>query len=257
MPENIVNYKVEGNSGPYLVILHGLFGSLDNWQTLANDWSEKYQVVLADARNHGKSFHSDTFTYQAMAEDVIRLLDHLNIDSAHFIGHSMGGKTLMHLSQIAPERINKMIVADIGPKAYPPHHDTILEAFESVDLDSISSRGEAAKAVEKVISDKGVALFLLKNLYWKEKGRLAWKINLPVLKREISRVVDAVPKKEVNLPCLFIRGNNSNYILNDDWPDIKEQFTKAHLVSLKNAGHWLHAEQPDAFYNTVNAYLEA
>ncbi len=98
MPENIVNYKVEGNSGPYLVILHGLFGSLDNWQTLANDWSEKYQVVLADARNHGKSFHSDTFTYQAMAEDVIRLLDHLNIDNAHFIGHSMGGKTLMHLS---------------------------------------------------------------------------------------------------------------------------------------------------------------
>lgn len=256
MSEGLIAHKILGKKGPFLVILHGLFGSSDNWQSLALKWSENYRVVLCDARNHGRSFHSEEFSYKLMAEDLQKLLDHLNIDQAFFIGHSMGGKTMMQFSLDYPQYIKAMIIADIGPKSYPPHHDIIIEAFESVDLDVVKSRGEASKIVQEKVEDPGVALFLLKNLYWVEKGQLGWRINLPVLKREISKVIDALPSDTVETPTLFVRGGNSNYILNEDWPLIKDQFLKSHLVTIKNAGHWLHAEQPEAFSGTVTTYLD-
>ncbi|TXC78910.1 alpha/beta fold hydrolase [Luteibaculum oceani] len=256
MPDEIIYHKTMGDKGPWLIILHGLFGSSDNWSTLAGQWAENYRVVLCDARNHGKSFHSDNFNYDLMAEDVAKLMEHLDIEDAFILGHSMGGKTVMRFSQLYPEKLKAMMVADIGPKSYPPHHDEIIKAFESVNLEETKSRSEATKQVQSVISDPGVAMFLLKNLYWKEKGQLAWRINLPVLKREISKVIEDLPKDEVATKALFVRGGKSNYILNDDWPDIKAQFVNSHLVTIKNAGHWLHAEQPEAFYQTITAYLD-
>ncbi|MGB0165861.1 MAG: alpha/beta fold hydrolase [Luteibaculum sp.] len=255
MSEELIFYKEQGQ-GPPLIILHGLFGSSDNWQSLANRWQEKFRVILADARNHGRSFHSEEFDYDLMAGDLKKLMDHLNLDRAFIIGHSMGGKTLMRFAQLHSARIKAAIVADIGPKAYPPHHDEIIEAFEAVDLEHTQTRKEAEEQVKSVIDDAGVVLFLLKNLYWKEKGKLGWRMNLKVLKEKITEVTPALPDQQVDLPFLFVRGGKSNYILNEDWPTIKEQFVNGHLVSLKNAGHWLHAEQPDAFYQTVNAYLE-
>ncbi len=254
MSEEIVHHKVVG-SGPPLVILHGLFGSLDNWQTLANQWAEHYTVILADARNHGRSFHSDAFSYALMAQDLLRLLDHLKLESVFLLGHSMGGKTVMQFALDHPERIKAMIVADIGPKSYPPHHDEIIAAFESVDLANTKTRGEAQRQVKSVVENEGVALFLLKNLYWKDKGQLAWRMNLPVLKREISKVTDRLPSNPIHTETLFIRGGASNYISNEDWPAIKDQFLTSHLVTLKNAGHWLHAEKPKAFSETVLGYL--
>lgn len=255
MSEELIYHKVIGEGEP-LLILHGLFGSSDNWLTLANKWAEKYQVILCDARNHGRSFHSEAFSYALMAQDVKALLHHLNISQCLLLGHSMGGKTAMYFAQQHPEYIKAMIIADIGPKSYPPHHQLIFEGFEAVDLENTNTRGEATKQVQAVIADPGVSMFLLKNLYWKEKGQLAWRMNLSVLKREVSQVIDALPTDKIDVPTLFIRGDKSDYILNEDWPEIKKQFTHSHLVTLKNAGHWLHAEQPDFFYNTVSAYWE-
>ena len=182
----ILHSNIIGEGKPF-VILHGFLGMGDNWKTLAKQFSESnYQVHLVDQRNHGRSFHSEDFDYELMADDLKAYCEAHNLNDIILLGHSMGGKTAMLFSALYPELLKKLIVADISPRYYPVHHDTILEGLSSLDFSEIKSRGEADKALSNYIKDQGIRMFLLKNLYWVEKGQLGLRINLPVLKDNVE-----------------------------------------------------------------------
>ena len=249
----LLHYKEIGEGKP-LIILHGLFGTSDNWQTHAKKLAEYYHVILVDQRNHGHSPWSDDFTYNYLADDLERLVNHLNINQFTLIGHSMGGKTAMYYSQKYPNRLEKMVIVDIGIKRYPMHHNEIIKGIQSIDLATISSRSEAEIAMLPFVDSYGVRQFLLKNLYWIEKGKLAWRMNVNVLEREMEEILAPIPILEVWIPTLFIRGALSNYILDEDWSDIEEIFPDAILQTIENAGHWVHSEQPEEFINGVLSF---
>ncbi len=245
-----LHYRKYGEGQP-LVILHGLFGSSDNWQTLGKKFAENFEVYLVDQRNHGHSPKSDEFNYQLLSDDLYNLITDLELENIILIGHSMGGKTVMHFAQQHPAFIEKLIVVDIGPKAYPMHHNIILEGLNSIDLSITKSRGQADKQLSKYIEDIGVKQFLLKNLYWVEKGQLGWRINIPVLEEKMPDIIAAIPDEIVDTPMLFIRGEKSNYIVEDDFQNIYDQFPNSEIETIYNAGHWVHAENPFSFYNMV------
>ncbi|MDG2228151.1 MAG: alpha/beta fold hydrolase [Flavobacteriales bacterium] len=245
-----LHYRKYGEGQP-LIILHGLFGSSDNWQTLGKKFAENFEVYLVDQRNHGHSPKSNEFNYQLLSDDLYKLITDLELENITLIGHSMGGKTVMHFAQEHPLFIKKLIVVDIGPKAYPMHHDIILAGLNSLDLSTIKSRGQADKQLSKFIEDIGVKQFLLKNLYWIEKGQLGWRINIPVLEKKMPDIVAAIPDKIVETHTLFIRGEKSNYIVEDDFQNIYDQFPNSEIETIYDAGHWVHAENPFSFYNMV------
>lgn len=250
----ILNYKILGEHGPVLAIIHGLFGSMDNWQTLARKFSGDRIVLLIDQRNHGSSDHSDYMDYQLMADDLKETLDDLDLHIVDLLGHSMGGKTVMRFAIDHPDYVHDLIVADIGPKEYPPHHELIIEAMEAVKPDELKSRGEADEILAEYLSDAGVRQFLAKNLYWRDKGILDWRFNLLVLAGTLENIlapIDGDYDKEV----LFIRGEKSDYIKDEDYLPIKEQFPHAHFEEMINVGHWLHAEDPESFFHIVQSYL--
>ncbi len=252
----ILHSQILGEGTPF-IILHGFLGSGDNWKTLGNQFAEDgYQVHLVDQRNHGRSFHSDTFSYEVMATDLLKYLDHHAIDECILLGHSMGGKTAMEFAVNHPNMVSKLLVADIGPKAYPQHHQDILKALSSLDFKQIKSRGEADKVLSEYIKEIGTRQFLLKNLYWKEKGTLALRINLPVLSEKIIEVGKALEAASVfDKPTLFLKGERSGYIEVMDELLIHRHFPKAKIVSISEAGHWLHAENPSEFYQNVIKFL--
>ncbi|MEY4288236.1 MAG: hypothetical protein RLZZ30_324 [Bacteroidota bacterium] len=243
-------YREIGEGQP-LVILHGLFGFSDNWQTQAKKFSDYYRVILVDLRNHGHSPWSDAFSYALMVEDLKSLFDALNLTDVILLGHSMGGKVAMHFAQKYEDRLNKLIVVDMGVKSYPLHHEHILKAFHEIDLSKLSARSEAEAILKQFIDSDGVRQFLLKNLYWMEKGKLSWRVNFPVLEREMSEILSSLPEKEVLTSTLFIRGELSNYILDSDIPILESYFPDSQLISVENAGHWVHAEAPEAFVDAV------
>ena len=245
-----LHYRKYGEGRP-IVILHGLFGSSDNWQTLGKKFAEDFEVYLVDQRNHGHSPKSNEFNYQLLSDDLYNLITDLELENIILIGHSMGGKTVMTFTQQHPEFIEKLIVVDIGPKAYPMHHNIILEGLNSLDLSIIKSRGQADKQLSKYIEDLGVKQFLLKNLYWVETGQLGWRINIPVLEEKMPGIIAAIPDEIVDTPTLFIRGEKSNYIVEDDFQNIYDQFTNSEIETIYDAGHWVHAENPFSFYNIV------
>lgn len=245
--------QISGEGTP-LIIMHGVFGMGDNWQTLGRKWAENYEVHLLDMRNHGRSPHSDEFSYEAMSDDLSEYLAEHNIEEAHILGHSMGGKVAMEFATLNPEKVLKLIVADIGPKSYEPHHQEIIAALQDLDLENIDSRGEAED--QFAIKDFGTKQFLLKSLYWKEKGKLAWRFNLPVIAREVERVGASLPPNAIyDGEVLFIRGGKSWYIKDEDWDGILGHFPDAELETIDGAGHWLHAEKPKEFFNAVSEYL--
>lgn len=249
----ILHYRELGNGKP-LMILHGLFGFSDNWQTHAKKFSEYFRVILVDLRNHGHSPWSEAFSYELMASDIHDLQEHLHLEKFILLGHSMGGKVAMHYAQRWEDRLEKLIIVDIGVKEYPMHHQHILEGMHAVQPEKIMVRSEAEQILRRHIESKGVIQFLLKNLYWKEKGLLAWRMNLPVLEREMNEILSALPAKEVMTPTLFIRGAMSNYILDEDWSDIAQLFPDAYLDTIPEAGHWVHAEQPEVFIDAVLSF---
>ncbi|MBD3638629.1 MAG: alpha/beta fold hydrolase [Crocinitomicaceae bacterium] len=249
-----LHYRTIGEGKP-LFILHGLFGSSDNWQTLGKRFGEYFKVYLVDQRNHGKSFHSDEFNYDVMVKDLYQLVKDVGEEEINIIGHSMGGKTAIGFAAEHPDLMNKLVVADISYKEYPLHHDAIIDAMESLDLENIKSRSEADEAMAKDIDNWAVRQFLLKNLYWKEKGRLDWQINLPVLVEKMPNIVAEIPFDTIDSNTLFIRGGNSNYILKSDFEDIHKKFPFSDIYTLEDAGHWVHAESPDEFYNRVMRFL--
>ena len=250
----ILNYK-EFGSGPALIILHGLFGSLDNWVTLGKKFAETQHVLLIDQRNHGHSFHEEAFNYDLMAQDLLELMLTKNIDKATLLGHSMGGKTVMKFATMYPDRVEKLIVADIGPKFYPVHHSTLIEALYAVDLSKLTSRKEADQQLSLSIPDFGTRQFLLKNLQRSDQG-FRWKMNLDSISRHIEEVGKALEESSFDRPSLFIRGDKSDYVLDEDIPRIQSIFTHSTVETVSNAGPWLHAENPKEFFEKVNAFIE-
>lgn len=249
--------QILGEGVPF-IILHGFLGSGDNWKTLGNDFSEKgYQVHLVDQRNHGRSFHSDEFTYEAMSEDLKRYCEVHELEKIILLGHSMGGKTAMQFATTYPKNVSKLIVADIGPKAYPQHHQDILKGLSSLNFNEITSRGKADEALAKYIPQFGVRQFLLKNLYWIEKGKLGLRINLPVLVKEYDIVGEALAENATfEKETLFVKGEKSGYILPMDEILIHKHFPKAKIETISKAGHWLHADNPSQFYDKIMEFLK-
>jgi pimeloyl-ACP methyl ester carboxylesterase len=186
-----------------------------------------------------------------MADDLDRLMQHLGIDKFILMGHSMGGKTAMWYAHKFPNKLEKMIVVDIGIKQYPMHHNEIIKGIRSVPLENVASRSEAEKSLLPFVDSYGVRQFLLKNLYWKEKGQLAWRMNVDVLEREMTEILSTLEMEENWTVSLFIRGELSNYILDEDWEEIEAVFPDSSLVTIQDAGHWVHAEQPEIFIDTV------
>jgi esterase len=248
-------YYREMGQGLPLVILHGLFGSSDNWLSIGKVLAEHYHVYLVDQRNHGQSPHSDTFSYDAMATDLASFFEERGIDRALLMGHSMGGKTAMLFTTRHPEKVEKLIVVDIAPKDYPVHHDTILDGLNALALDSLQSRNEADALLSHYVPEMGVRQFLLKNLARTDKG-FEWKINLPVITASIDIIGEGLDEGDhYEGPVLFIDGEKSNYIKEGDAPLIHTHFPKANIVTIRGAGHWVHAEKPEEFLQTVQTFL--
>lgn len=248
-----LHFKKQGN-GPAIIILHGLFGMLDNWQTIANELANNFEVWLLDARNHGQSPHSDEFTYDAMAEDLhVFVRDH-DIANPVIIGHSMGGKTAMRHAQLYSDEIKKLIVVDMGIKKYPVHHHQIIAALKAVPVHQLQSRKEAEEVMKPHISEMGIRQFLLKSLHRNSDGTYNWRFNLEVIAQEITNVSEALPQTKVDLPTLFIRGALSNYILEEDFGDIKQMFPQCEIETIENAGHWVHAEAPDQILVLISSF---
>jgi pimeloyl-ACP methyl ester carboxylesterase len=243
-------------SGESLIILHGLFGSLDNWMTFAKILSEDFEVFIVDQRNHGQSPHSKEFNYEVMADDLYEFINTHHIIDPIILGHSMGGKTAMQFAMNYPTKLSKLIVADIAPKSYPVHHRGIIDGLLSLDLDKIKSRGEADKALSSYIKELSTRQFLLKNLYWIEKSKLAWRFNLPTINQKIEIIGEGLQNiTSFEKPTLFVRGELSNYILDSDFKNIAEIFSNSSIETIQNSGHWIHAENPDEFLTLITSFL--
>jgi esterase len=250
-----LNYKKIGDGFP-VFILHGLFGSSDNWQTMGRNISEQgYSVYLIDLRNHGHSPWSDEMNYNAMSHDVFKIVEKEKLNKIILMGHSMGGKAAMTFAGMHPNKIEKLIIVDIGPQRYLPHHDLILKALNAIDTKTIHERKEAELIVSNYIEDVSVRQFLLKNLYWKEKGVLDWRFNLPVIEASMNSILEAVNPPNFYGPTLFIRGANSGYIEEKNFENILEIYTSAEIITIQNAGHWVHAEAPNEFYNVFKKFV--
>jgi len=248
--------NIIGEGKPFL-ILHGFLGMGDNWKTLGSQFAENgYQVHLIDQRNHGRSPHTDQFSYELMAQDIKEYCGQHDLNNIILLGHSMGGKTAMKFACEYPDLVSKLIVADIAPKYYAPHHQTILDGLTMLSNTELTSRGEADEKLKAYIKDWGVRQFLLKNLYWKEKGKLSFRMNLEILKEKINEVGQALTSENVYQgETLFLKGGNSNYIKKEDHSLLKEHFPSFTLLTIKEVGHWLHAEKPEEFYQSVVNFL--
>ena len=252
----ILHSQIIGTGTPF-VILHGFLGMSDNWKSLGKRFAAQgYQMHLIDQRNHGRSFHDPVFSYQSMAADLLLYCEHHNLDQVVLLGHSMGGKTAMEFAVTNPERVTKLIIADIAPRHYDEHHQDVLKGLGLLDLSIINSRAKADQVLANYIKEPGLRLFLLKNLYWIEKKQLALRVNLPVVTKEISQVGKALAITAVfDKETLFVRGDNSSYITSLDETSIQKQFPKSQIKTVSNAGHWLHVENPEQFHQIVVDFL--
>ncbi len=252
----VLHSQIIGTGTPFL-ILHGFLGMSDNWKSHGKNFAAKgYQMHLIDQRNHGRSFHDPVFNYQAMAQDLLLYCEHHKLDQVVLLGHSMGGKTAMEFAVKHPDRVSKLVIADIAPRHYDEHHQDILNALGVLDFTIIDSRAKADQVLAKYVKDHGLRLFLLKNLYWIEKKQLALRVNLPVVTKQYVQVGKALDISAVfNKKTLFVRGENSSYITSLDETLIQKQFPNSQIKTVSNAGHWLHAENPQQFHQIVLDFL--
>ena len=246
----LLHSKIIGKGKP-LVILHGLLGTGDNWISLSRRYADKgFEIHLIDQRNHGKSFHDDEMNYDVMLDDLSRYLSHYRLTDINLLGHSMGGKTAMFFALEHPGMLDKLVIVDIAPKYYPPHHRFIFNALEKINLQAHTGRKEIDRLLAKDIENPAIRQFLLKNLARDKQQNFYWKANLPVLAASLDELGKALPPYSVvETDTLFIKGNLSKYITDKDIPLIKAHFPKAQISGIERAGHWVHAEQPQKFYD--------
>jgi len=247
----------ETGTGTPIIILHGLFGSSDNWQSFGKNLAENgCQCVMVDLRNHGLSPHAEGFSVEEMAMDVKELIEEKKLTGAIVMGHSLGGKTAMKLAELYPELLSALIVIDIAPRRYEVHHREILDSLLEIDFDAVKSRSEAEEILKKGIPDTGTRQFLMKNLYWKEKDKLGWRFNLKVLNEKIENVGERISfATPFSKPTLFIKGENSNYIGYEDEREIFEMFSSVEIKTAPGAGHWVHADNPSWLLEEVVDFI--
>jgi esterase len=245
----------ELGQGQPVVILHGIFGSSDNWLTQAKLLSPNYRVLSVDLRNHGHSPHVDEFDYPSMVADIEEFIAHHQLADPVMIGHSMGGKVAMNFAVAHPERLQKLIVVDIAPKPYDLEHYIIMDGLKAVPIDKITSRNEADQALVPYVAESDVRQFLLKNLHRKPEGGFKWKINLPAIEKNLRKIgFDLHYPGRFEKPTLFIRGSRSKYVADEDMKRIREVFPLAELRTL-DTGHWVQAEKPQEFVDAVQGWL--
>jgi pimeloyl-ACP methyl ester carboxylesterase len=259
-------------SGPSLIILHGLYGSSDNWVTIAKQIADKYTVYLVDQRNHGRSPHDNAHSYQLMCADLLEFITDNNIEKTILIGHSMGGKTALLFAALYPERLSGLIIVDIAPAGYASlneyspqalQHLNIIHAMLEMDFGMHKSRTEIEKTLEKSIKDTSIRQFIMKNVHREKDGQYRWKLNVNALSKALPEIMGPIHlekilkgKQIIEFPILFIRGGKSNYLLPSHYPEIKEYIPNALIETILNAGHWVHAEQPEEFLKTINQFLD-
>ncbi len=250
-----LHYQSLGQGQP-LILLHGLFGSADNWGKVARHFSQNYQVISVDLRNHGRSPHNASQSYADMANDLVELCDTLHLNIIHLLGHSLGGKIAMQFATQHPERVDKLLIVDMSMRAYSDAHTHLMDAMLALDLSQMRSRSEVDTALSSAITDVAVRQFLLMNLV-KSGEQFIWRINLAALKANYPAMQQAVcATAQYDKPCLFIRGEHSDYVRDEDIKDIKTHFSQARFASLPT-GHWVHAEQTQAFIEVVNTFLSS
>ncbi|HLE31129.1 MAG TPA: alpha/beta fold hydrolase [Bacteroidota bacterium] len=236
-----------------LIVLHGLFGSSDNWQTLGKRFAQHFLVYAIDQRNHGRSLHSDTHSYESMSGDLLEFFRDHNLAEAFIVGHSMGGKTAMRFALDHPAMVKKLVVVDIAPKAYPSQHDSILEALVGLDLTKYQSRNEIEQALAPKIPSTTTRQFLMKSLQRGDQG-FSWRINLESINRSYDEMNREISGLSFPRPTLFLHSLSSGYVAQDDQPVIRSLFPAARFTGM-NTGHWIHAEAPDEFFRTVLDFL--
>ena len=243
-------------AGLPIIILHGLFGSSDNWHTISRRLGEQFQVFALDLRNHGRSPHSNAMNYELMADDIAEFFPAHNLQRACLLGHSMGGKVAMRFALRYPDLTAALIVADMAPKAYPPSHQVIFDALRKLDLASFRSRNEIDIALAPEVPDVAVRQFLLKNVARTDAGGFAWKLNLPAIERNYPALRSAITSgRPFTGPVLFILGAKSDYLQDTDRDAILRLFPRATFKTISTAGHWLHADAPDEFVQLVAEFL--
>jgi len=251
-------YNSYGQDGPPLIILHGLLGSNGNWVTLSRTaFSDVARVYAVDQRNHGRSPHTDRIDYPSMAADVRDFVERHGLGSAVLLGHSMGGKTAMQTALSYPEIVDRLIVADMAPKGYSPRHQELLDALAGIDPAAYESREEIDAVLAEDVPSRPIRQFLLKNLDY-DGERYTWQMNLEVIRAQYDEINAALPREgSYDGPALFVRGSESDYVSDEDRPGIRERFPAAQFETIDGAGHWLHADRPEAFARTVQSFLSA
>ncbi|MGN6553467.1 MAG: alpha/beta fold hydrolase [Verrucomicrobiota bacterium] len=251
-----LNFREQGQ-GPTLIILHGLFGSLENWGFISQRLAERFRVISVDQRNHGSSPHDPEMNYSVLAADLLEFMEQQNLASTHLLGHSMGGKTAMHFAIRYPEKVDRLVVVDIAPRAYEPRHEEIFNALLALDLKRYQTRAQVEEALEPTIPELAVRRFLLKGLIRNAENRFQFRFNLPVLHQNYAEL-SAGPKLAgvFGEPALFVRGDQSDYIRDGDVAEIERFFPRMELATIPEAGHWVHAEKPEPFLKLVGNFLE-
>jgi len=252
-------YRTYGK-GPAVIILHGLFGISDNWVSFGKKLAEQgYSVYIPDQRNHGQSPHSSVFNYLAMTDDLSEFIEDHQIENPVIIGHSMGGKITARFALENPELLKKVVIVDISLRAYPSRnsHAKIIDGMRRINFDMVNSRTEVDMLLTERIPDFRIRQFILKNLYWKDKDKLAWRINFEAICENLNELFDGIDTIDrFYKPALFIRGGLSDYILPEDYPTIKYNFPNTEIVTIENTSHWVHAEAPEKFAELVFDFLK-
>jgi esterase len=256
----ILNYKQIG-TGQHIVLIHGLFGSLENLNMVAKPLSQDYCVTSVDVRNHGDSFHASTMHYAELAQDIINLLDHLDIETCLLLGHSMGGKIAIQVALEQPERITKLLVADIAPVSYPPHHLSIIDGLQAIDLSQVLRRKDADTQLAPFVDNIGVRQFLLRNLALDAQGKFTFKCSIDNISLCYPQIMKANELPAGRTPylgkTLFIKGGNSDYILPEHKKAITALLPNSKAKIIQGTGHWLHAEKTIAFNKIVVDFINS
>ena len=252
-----LNHTDQG-SGPAVILMHGMFGSLSNLGSLARELVPNYRVISVDLRNHGDSPHEEAMDLALMAADIVELMDDLGLTKAHLIGHSLGGKLGMEVALTCPDRLSSLVVADIAPVNYPQSNSHAVDGLKAIDRAVIDSRKAADLLLADYVADTTTRAFILKNLQRNGDGRFRLKLNVKSIVANYSSSLVAAPREgSFSGPVLFIKGELSAYIQEKHYPLIKNLFPASELQVMDGVGHWLHAEKPELFNNSVMAFLNA